>query len=302
MRPIAFKDIPAGKLVTYVNPVCVEKQNDDGSIKFRTRLTIGGDRIQYPYDTTAVTADLEALKILLNCMISENANFSTLDLTDFYLGTDLPHPEFIRIPTRLIPANVIAFYKLEAFITSNAIYCSIHKTHYGLPQAGALSQQRLFKHLQAHGYYPIPSSPSVFRNSDGSIRFTLVVDDFAVVWNNHKSMDHFIHTLTALYQVKVNWQGTKYLGMDIDINRDQRHVTLSMPGYIDKLLQKVCPMGIKGANTPAHYTPPNYANPGAHTATVDESAPASERDKKLLQSVVGTLLYYSRAVYMHGPE
>jgi hypothetical protein len=109
-------------------------------------------------------------------------------------------------------------------------------------------------------------------------------------------MDHFIHTLTALYQVKVNWQGTKYLGMDIDINRNQRHVTLSMPGYIDKLLQKVCPNGIKGANTPAHYIPPNYANPGAHTATVDESAPASEQDKKLLQSVVGTLLCYSRAV------
>ncbi len=74
----------------------------------------------------------------------------------------------------------------------------------------------------------------MFRNNDGSIRFTLVVDDFAVVWNNHKSMGHFIHTLTALYQVKVNWQGTKYLGMDIDINRNQRHVTLSMPGYIDK--------------------------------------------------------------------
>jgi hypothetical protein len=41
--------------------------------------------------------------------------------------------------------------------------------------------------------------PSVFRNNDGTIRFTLVVDDFAVVWTNQKSMDHFLHTLTALY-------------------------------------------------------------------------------------------------------
>ena len=69
-----------------------------------------------------------------------------------------------------------------------------------------------------------------------------------------------------------------------------------MPGYIEKLLRKVCPDGIKEANTPAHYTPPNYASPGAHTATVDESPPASEDDKKRLQSVIGTLLYYSRAV------
>ncbi len=48
MRPILYTDIPADNGVTYVNPVCSEKMNDDGSIKFRTRLIIGGDRINYP--------------------------------------------------------------------------------------------------------------------------------------------------------------------------------------------------------------------------------------------------------------
>jgi hypothetical protein len=38
-------------------------------------------------------------------MISEDANFTTIDLTDFYLGTDLLHPEYIRIPIRLIPSR-----------------------------------------------------------------------------------------------------------------------------------------------------------------------------------------------------
>ena len=239
---------------------------------------------------------MEAIKILLNCMISENANWSTIDLTDFYLGTDLPHPEYIRIPRNLIPENVITFYDLERFFSSNAIYCSVHKTHYGLPQAGALSQQRLFKHLKLHGYTQLPSTPSVFRNQSGTIRFSLVVDDFAIVWQDQDSIDHFIKTLTQLYQVKVNWKGTKYLGMNIRINRAKRHVTLTMPGYITKLLQRVCPNGIKGATTPARYTPPNYAKPGAQQATTDPSPFVPESDKKLLQSVVGTLLYYSRAV------
>ena len=53
IKPCLFRDIPSDKIVTYVNPICVEKTNDDGSIKFRTRLTIGGDRIAYPYDTSA---------------------------------------------------------------------------------------------------------------------------------------------------------------------------------------------------------------------------------------------------------
>jgi hypothetical protein len=59
-------DIPADRIITYVNPVCVEKTHDDGTINFRMRLTIGGDRIQYPYSTTAVTAKMKALKLLLN--------------------------------------------------------------------------------------------------------------------------------------------------------------------------------------------------------------------------------------------
>jgi hypothetical protein len=43
-----------------------------------------------------------------------------------------------------------------------------------------------------------------------------------------------------LYQIKVNYKGTKYLGMTIVIDRKARHVTLTltMPGYIDKLLRK----------------------------------------------------------------
>jgi hypothetical protein len=96
IQPILFRSIPNNKVITYVNPVCVEKTNDDGSVKFCTRLTIGGDRIVYPYDTSVVTAELDALKILVNCMISEDANWSAVDLTDFYL---YPHPSH---PTRHI--------------------------------------------------------------------------------------------------------------------------------------------------------------------------------------------------------
>ncbi len=126
------------------------------------------------------------------------------------------------------------------------------------------------------GYHQLPSNPSVVCNSDGSIRFTLVVDDFAVVWTNQQSMDHFISTLTELYEIKVNWLGTKYLGMEIDINRGKRYVTLTMPGYIDKLILKVCPDGIKGASTPAVYSPPNYANPGHSKSNSGSQPPCHE--------------------------
>ncbi len=84
--------------------------------------------------------------------------------------------------------------------------------------------------------------------------------------------------------------------MTIDIDRKARHVTLTVPNYVDKLLQRVRASWVKGALTLAMYTPPNYGNPGAQKANIDDSAPANEEQKKLLQSIIGTLLYYSRAV------
>jgi hypothetical protein len=94
----------------------------------------------------------------------------------------------------------------------------------------------------------------------------------------------------------VDYRGSKYLGIDIMVNRKMRHVTLNMPGYIAKLLKRVRPDGVKGAHTPSKYSQPNYRHPTAQTATVDTSPLASAAQQKELQVVVGTLLYYARTV------
>ena len=296
LRPILLSDIPEGQRATYINPVCSEKTKDNGSLKLRTRATIGGDRISYPYSTTAVTAELESIKILINAMISDNAAFSTVDLEDFYLGTPLPHPEYVRIPVQLIPKAVVEFYLLQPYLHKGALFCVVLKTHYGLPQAGALSQTRLFKHLESHGYYQLFHAPSLFRNKDGTLRFALVVDDFAVVWSSKTAMDHFLSTLRKLYTVKVDYNGYKYLGMSLAIDRTARHVTLTMPGYIAKLLTRVRPNGVKGAHTPSIYIQPIYGKAVTQKATVDVSPLASPAQQHELQVVLGTLLYYARTV------
>jgi hypothetical protein len=198
---------------------------------------------------------------------------------------------------KFIPKKVMDFYNLHQFLFKGALFCIVLKTHYGLPQAGALSQQRLFAHLEAHGYFQLFHAPALFRNKDGTIRFALVVDDFAVVWSSQVALKHFLSTLRKLYTIKVDHKGSKYLGITIDIDRIQRHVTLSMPGYIEKLLKRVRPDGVKPASTPSIYSPPpNYKSSRAQTATVDASPLASKEQQLELQIVVGTLLYYARTV------
>jgi hypothetical protein len=69
-----------------------------------------------------------------------------------------------------------------------------------------------------------------------------------------------------------------------------------MADYIDKLFQTIRLNRTKGASTPSTYAPRNYKNPGAQTATIDDTPLATLAQKKELQSVIGTLLYYSRTV------
>ncbi len=84
--------------------------------------------------------------------------------------------------------------------------------------------------------------------------------------------------------------------MNITINRTKRYVTISMPGYVDKLLHKLRPLGVKPVTTPTIYTVPNYKSPQSQTATVHTSPLATPKQKRELQVIIGTLLYYTRTV------
>jgi hypothetical protein len=56
--------------------------------KERTRLTVGGDQIDYPGDKSTPTSGLTTAKILINSVISTpNAKFLVIDIKIFYLNT-----------------------------------------------------------------------------------------------------------------------------------------------------------------------------------------------------------------------
>ena len=56
------------KDVTYGSFICDIKQNKTET--HRTRLTTGGDRINYPEDVGTPTADMTLVKMMLNSVIS----------------------------------------------------------------------------------------------------------------------------------------------------------------------------------------------------------------------------------------
>jgi hypothetical protein len=130
--------------------------------------------------------------------------------------------------------------------------------------------------------------------------FSLVVDDFGVRYTKQEDADHLIQTLESnAYKLKVRPLGDKYLGMSISFDHVQHTVSLSMPGYVTKMLQRFRPQyllpGHRAAKNPGRYIPPSYTS-GPQVVFVDNTEKLSPTLITELQAIIGTLLYSARAV------
>jgi hypothetical protein len=300
MKPILMQNIPHDRRqdITYISPQCKEKLVD-GEITSRVRLAAGGDKINYEGPTTAQVADMSAVKILINSVVSDKAQWATADIKDFYLGTPLPRPEYVRVQLQLLPEELIELLQLREFIERGSVLFEVNKAMYGLPNAGLISQDRLIGHLDGHGYKQSALVPCLFRHESRSTAFSLVVDDFGIKYTKPEDLEHFITIMKELYEMKVDRTGSQYLGFAIKFSEDRNKVHLSLPGYVAKAIERFCPHITRGSRSPAVYVPPKMGAQGQlvdNDHEVDTSPKLPPAGIKRLQEIVGVMLYYARAV------
>ncbi len=124
--------------------------------------------------------------------------------------------------------------------------------------------------------------------------------EYAIRYKTQADADHLIHTLEQYeYKLKVRPLGDVYLGMAISFDRPNKTVSISMPGYVKKMLQRFRPQyllpGHRPPRTPGVYIAPSF-NKKPQTVFIDRSEKLSPALITELQAIIGTLLYYARAV------
>ena len=179
----------------------------------RMRLTAGGDRLPYDGKKSTRTTGLETTKILFNSVVSTpGARFACYDISNMYLNTTLPSPEYMKIHQSLIPQEVMDEYDVEQFLDENGYaYVEITGAIYGLAQSGYLANQDLIKNLAPYGYYPSKRTPGLWHHKTRSIKFSLVTDDFGVKYEKKEDAQHLLDSIAAKYPVKADWTGSKYI-------------------------------------------------------------------------------------------
>ena len=109
-------------------------------------------------------------------------------------------------------------------------------------------------------------------------------------------LQHLTTCLGELFHIKVYPTCTSFLGFTVDYNRSDRSISLSYPSYIPDLLTRLRPNGIKTQKSPCVYIPPVFGSHDPQVTHVDDSGPASAAEAAEIGIIVGSLLYYARAV------
>ena len=78
---------------------------------------------------------------------------------------------------------------------------------YGLKQASILAYQKLVKHLNTHGYYPVINTNAIFFHKTRIKHLCLCVDDFRIKYHSTDNADHILNTLVEKYTITTDWEG-----------------------------------------------------------------------------------------------
>jgi hypothetical protein len=174
----------------------------------------------------------------------------------------------------------------------------IGKSMYGLPQAGILANKLLKKRLAKHGYFMQPHTPGLFSHESHPIWFILAVDNFGIKYINENTLQHLYNSLWAeAYDIVDDCADDLYCGINLKWNYAKGYVDLSMPKYVMKQLTRFShPMPLKPQHCLFAPNPVTYGKSNQAPNPTDNSPLLDNASKKRIQQVVGSFLYYARAV------
>ena len=152
-------------------------------------------------------------------------------------------------------------------------------------------------YLAKNGYHQAKHTPGLFTHESKPLAFSLIVDDFGVKYVGEENAKHLVDVVAKKYKMTTDWTGGLYCGIKLDWDYVNRTCDLSMPGYVEKALQRFeHPTPSKHEAAPHEHTPIQYGAKVQYAPDEDNSKSLDKSGLKRIQEVVGTLLYYARAI------
>ena len=127
--------------------------------------------------------------------------------------------------------------------------------------------------------------------------FCLCVDDFGIKYFSKEDANHLFQALGQHYKYTVDWKGTHFCGYHLDWHYSDGFVDLSMPTYIPNVRKRFAHLKTKDQFSPHEFIPIKFGSKERQLAMQPDTSPSlGPKDTSFVQSVVGSHLYYGRAL------
>ena len=201
------------------------KRNPDGTInKYKARLVaLGNQQTSESYnEISSCPARAASVKLLMSMQAKLGSMSAVLDVKGAYLKTFIQEENQENLYLRLLDGSTV---KLLKYL-------------YGLKQAGYQWQQNLTGVLQECGYRATIADPCVFyyRHEERYIYMCIHVDDFFVISSEQEGIDRLVGQLNHAYGEVAAHDGDIHAYLGVQVAASEDGVTLSQPGYVQKIL------------------------------------------------------------------
>jgi hypothetical protein len=203
------------------------------------------------------------------------------------------------MPLSLFPQDIVDYYGLLDKTLNGYVYMETQKGMYGLPQAGILANKLLKKRLSQHSYFEQPHTPGLWKHkTQPTIWFNLAVDDFGIKYIGEEHLQHLYDALRKeKYNIVEDRVGDLYCSINLKWNFNKGYVDLAMPKCVMKQLTCYAhPAPLKPQHCPYSLNPVTYGKENQAPAPTDDSPLLNKASKKCIQQIIGSFLYYARAV------
>jgi hypothetical protein len=231
--------------------------------KIKARLVAGGHRVDKDlytwHDTSSPTICLETMMMVLCIAASERRDIEAIDFPGAYLNAFLKEPQLMRLDKQLVMELLQVEPSYAKYVQSDGtILVELVKALYGLPEAAKLWYEHLSNVLKKIGYQCCPQDPCLFNLCRDGEKSTIIlhVDDMLHTYTGNMLRNKLHKVLIKTYnELKIQQLGElpnesiSYLGIDIRRDSTSTGLILSMPKYVEDLLEN---LEVKGqARTPA---------------------------------------------------
>uniref|UniRef100_A0ABD2WAX0 Reverse transcriptase Ty1/copia-type domain-containing protein n=1 Tax=Trichogramma kaykai TaxID=54128 RepID=A0ABD2WAX0_9HYME len=221
-----------------------KKIDEKGMEKFKARLVIRGFKDKNSYklkETYAPVSRLSTIRTALAVINKLDLDAVQLDVKTAFLNGNLEDEIYMEIPDRL---------EIEG--NNRSKVCKLQRTIYGLKTSPKIWNQRFTAEVEKLGLEKDLHEPCLFtwRKKGKVALLILYVYDIILASNCKQKLQEIKNTLCNTFEMKDLEEPSRYLGMEITRDRENRVMKLTQVEYTNKVLERFRMDESKAQNTP----------------------------------------------------